>query len=132
MARDPEGLRFARTHEWIALEGNQAIIGISNHAQDQLGDVVYVEVPSVGQNVSAGAAFGVIESVKAASDLYSPLAGRVVEVNTKLADHPELVNQDPYGDGWMIKLEASGDAAAALSSLMSHQEYQGMLKTDAG
>jgi glycine cleavage system H protein len=131
MSRDPESLRFARTHEWVAVEGTQASVGISDHAQDQLGDVVYVELPDVGRSLSAGTAFGVVESVKAASDLYTPVEGRVTEVNARLAEQPEIVNQDPYGDGWMIRLEVGDGAVQALGALMSHHDYLEMIKAEA-
>ncbi len=101
---DLSSYRFAATHEWVKADGDTATVGISDHAQSQLGDVIFVELPAVGTAIDAGAKFGVIESVKAASDLYSPVGGTVAEVNTTLADTPELVNNDPYGDGWMLKL----------------------------
>ena len=101
---DASGKRFAETHEWVSTEGDTATVGISEYAQSQLGDVIYLELPSVGQQLEAGARLGVIESVKAASDLYSPLSGQVSEVNADLKDHPEYVNEDPYGKGWIIKL----------------------------
>jgi glycine cleavage system H protein len=99
---------YTRTHEWIALDGKQATVGITDFAQAQLGDVVFLELPSEGRKVAAGETFGVVESVKAASDLYSPVAGRITEVNTRLASNPELVNADPYGDGWILKVELTG------------------------
>jgi glycine cleavage system H protein len=101
---DLSGMRFAESHEWVRGEGDTATVGISEYAQSQLGDVIYLELPSVGQQLDAGARLGVIESVKAASDLYSPVGGEVTEVNQELKDHPEYVNQDPYGKGWIIKL----------------------------
>ena len=100
--------RYTKTHEWIAVDGKQATIGITDFAQAQLGDVVFLELPSTGRKLAARESFGVIESVKAASDLYSPVAGRITEVNEKLAANPELVNSDPYGDGWILKLELAG------------------------
>jgi glycine cleavage system H protein len=96
--------RFAATHEWVRVDGDTATVGITDHAQSQLGDVIFVELPSVGARVDAGAKFGVIESVKAASDLYSPVGGVVSEVNEALAETPELVNNDPYAGGWMLRL----------------------------
>jgi glycine cleavage system H protein len=101
---DASGKRFAETHEWVSTEGDTTTVGISEYAQSQLGDVIYLELPAVGQQLEAGARLGVIESVKAASDLYSPLSGQVSEVNADLKDHPEYVNEDPYGKGWIIKL----------------------------
>lgn len=103
---DLSGMRFAETHEWIKRDGDVATVGISEYAQSQLGDVIYLELPAVGQQLEAGARLGVIESVKAASDLYSPVGGEVSEVNQDLKDHPEYVNEDPYGKGWVIKLRA--------------------------
>jgi glycine cleavage system H protein len=101
---DLSGMRFSESHEWVKQEGDGATVGISDYAQSQLGDVIYLELPSVGQQLETGARLGVIESVKAASDLYSPIAGKVTEVNEDLKDHPEYVNQDPYGKGWIVKL----------------------------
>ena len=106
---DASGKRFAETHEWVSTEGGTATVGISEYAQSQLGDVIYLELPAVGQQLDAGARLGVIESVKAASDLYSPVGGEVSEVNQELKDHPEFVNEDPYGKGWVIKLRGVKD-----------------------
>jgi glycine cleavage system H protein len=106
---DLSGTRFAETHEWVKKEGETTTVGISEYAQSQLGDVIYLELPTVGQQLEVGARLGVIESVKAASDLYSPVGGEVSEVNQELKEHPEYVNQDPYGKGWVIKLRAVKD-----------------------
>ena len=106
---DLSGMRFAETHEWVRNDGDKATVGISQYAQSQLGDVIYLELPAVGQQLEAGARLGVIESVKAASDLYSPVGGEVAEVNQDLKDHPEYVNEDPYGKGWVIKLRGVKD-----------------------
>ncbi|TMC64106.1 MAG: glycine cleavage system protein GcvH [Chloroflexota bacterium] len=106
---DVSGMRFAETHEWVKMDGDTATVGISEYAQSQLGDVIYLELPAVGQPLDAGARLGVIESVKAASDLYSPVGGEVSEVNQDLKDHPEYVNEDPYGKGWVIKLRSVKD-----------------------
>ena len=106
---DLSGMRSAETHEWVKQDGETATVGISEYAQSQLGDVIYLELPAVGQQLDAGARLGVIESVKAASDLYSPVGGEVTEANAELKDHPEYVNQDPYGKGWIIKLRAVKD-----------------------
>ena len=106
---DLSGMRFAETHEWARKDADMATVGITEYAQSQLGDVIYLELPAVGQQLDAGARLGVIESVKAASDLYSPVGGEVTEVNGELKDHPEYVNQDPYGKGWIIKLRAVKD-----------------------
>jgi glycine cleavage system H protein len=102
-------MRFAETHEWVKQDGDTATVGISEYAQSQLGDVIYLELPAVGQQLESGARLGVIESVKAASDLYSPVGGEVSEVNQDLKDHPEFVNEDPYGKGWVIKLRGVKD-----------------------
>jgi glycine cleavage system H protein len=101
--------RYTKTHEWLTVDGKSVTVGITDFAQSQLGDVVFVELPSPGRKLEAGDAFGVIESVKAASDLYSPVPGRVTAVNDKLAAKPELVNSEPYGDGWLVKLELTGE-----------------------
>ena len=108
------GYRFSQTHEWVKESGSAATIGITEYAQSQLGDVVYVELPGPGTEISAGAKFGVVESVKAASDLYSPVAGKVVEANPQLAEKPELINQEPYGQGWMLKIELAGPVSGGL------------------
>src|SRR5205085_1223522 len=100
--------RYSPTHEWVRAEGETAVIGITDFAQAQLGDVVFLELPKKDAEMTAGTSFGVIESVKAASDLYSPVAGKVVEVNQRLTDNPELVNSDPYGEGWLIKVQLKG------------------------
>ena len=102
---DLSGYRFTKTHEWVLREGATATIGISDHAQEELGDVIFVELPEVGATLEPGQKFGVIESVKAASDLYVPVGGRVAAVNENLTSTPETVNRDPYGEGWMIRLD---------------------------
>ena len=108
----PTDLRYTRDHEWVRLDGDVATVGITQYAADQLGDIVFVELPDVGRTLEAAKAFGVVESVKAVSDLYAPLAGEVTEVNGALSGSPELVNSDPYGEGWMIKVKV-GDATPA-------------------
>jgi glycine cleavage system H protein len=100
--------KYTRTHEWITVDGEQATVGITDFAQSQLGDVVFLELPAAGTAVDKGASFGVIESVKAASDLYAPAAGEIVAVNDRLTGNPELVNSDPYGEGWLIRLRLTG------------------------
>jgi glycine cleavage system H protein len=100
--------KYTRTHEWITVDGEEAMVGITDYAQSQLGDVVFLELPAAGTTIGKGASFGVIESVKAASDLYAPAAGEIVAVNERLAGNPELVNSDPYGEGWLIKLRLAG------------------------
>ena len=107
--KTPSELKYIKSHEWIKIEGNTATIGISDYAQDSLGDVVYVELPDVGASFAAGAAFGAVESVKASSDLYVPAGGEVIEVNTAATEQTDLVNTDPYGNGWLIKITLSGD-----------------------
>ncbi len=121
----PQNLRYTEEHEWAKVEDGRVRVGITDYAQEQLGDVVYVELPDVGDSVSFMEPFGVIESVKAASDLFSPISGTVVEVNGRLEDEPELVNEDPYGEGWMIVVEA--DDLSELDKLMSPEEYEAML-----
>ena len=111
---DLSNYRFTASHEWVRAEGSTATVGISDHAQAQLGDVIFLELPAVGTAVKAGSKFGAIESVKAASDLYAPVGGTVTEVNTALTDHPELVNSDPYGDGWMLRLEGVTESGELL------------------
>ena len=105
MSTIPENLRYTKDHEWTRVEGSRATIGITDHAQEQLTDVVYVELPAVGKVVRAGDVLGTVESVKAVSEIFSPLSGKVVDVNHALEDAPEVVNKDPYGKGWMIILE---------------------------
>jgi glycine cleavage system H protein len=101
--------RYTKTHEWVAVDGKHATIGITDYAQSQLGDVVFLELPKTGRKLEIGETFGVVESVKAASDLFSPIAGRISEVNEKLASKPELINSDPFGEGWILKLDVTGD-----------------------
>lgn len=105
MASVPNGLHYTKEHEWVSIEDNIATIGITDFAQESLGDVTYIQLPKEGEQVSKNDPFGVVESVKAVSDLYSPVTGRVIEVNQPLLEAPELVNQDPYTDGWMLKVE---------------------------
>lgn len=118
----PEDLKYTREHEWVSIDGSVATIGITDHAQEQLGDVVFVELPSVGDRVEKADAFGVVESTKAVSDVYAPVSGEVTEVNDDLPDNPELLNEDPYGDGWMVKITL-GDKAD-LDDLMTADEYR--------
>ena len=106
--------RYTKTHEWVTVDGKTVTVGITDFAQSQLGDVVFLELPSSGRKLALRESFGVVESVKAASDLYAPVAGRVVEVNDMLTTKPELVNSDPYGEGWILKLELAGDLPADL------------------
>ena len=121
----PEELQYTRSHEWVRREGETATVGITDHAQDELGDVVFVELPEVGAAFDAGDSFGAVESVKAVSDLYAPVGGEVVEVNSALEDAPEKINEDPYGDGWILKLRAGGEG-----DLLSAQEYEQFLEQE--
>jgi glycine cleavage system H protein len=118
--KTPADLQYTRTHEWIRIEGDEGIVGITDYAQDALGDVVYVELPEVGARFEAGAAFGAVESVKAASDLYMPVAGEVIAVNDALVSQPEILNRDPYGEGWLIKIKV----APGVGALMSAEAYE--------
>ncbi len=117
----PSELKYSKEHEWVSVDGDTVVIGITDFAQDQLGEVVYVDLPSAGDSVSAGDTFGEIESVKSVSELYAPVTGEIVEVNDTLSDAPETVNQDPHGDGWMIKVRL--DDASEVNGLMSADEY---------
>jgi glycine cleavage system H protein len=120
--------RYTKTHEWIAVDGKTATIGITDFAQSQLGDVVFLELPTIGRKIGARESFGVVESVKAASDLYSPVAGRITEVNEKLSAKPELINSDPYGDGWILRLELAGDLP---TDLLDEGEYKKVTEASA-
>jgi glycine cleavage system H protein len=130
MATYPAELRYTREHEWAKVEGMRARVGITHYAQDQLGDVVFVELPKVGAKVAQMQTFGVVESVKAVSDLFAPVSGVVVEVNQELTQQPERVNRDPYGAGWLIVVELANPAEA--EKLMSAQQYEEFLKTAGG
>jgi glycine cleavage system H protein len=122
----PAGLRYTKEHEWIRVEGQQAYIGITDYAQQELGDVVYVELPEAGGTVRYMEPFGVVESVKAVSDLFSPVSGAVKQVNEELFNHPELVNSDPYGQGWMIQVEVG--EVSELDALMTAEQYEAYLQ----
>jgi glycine cleavage system H protein len=122
----PEELQYTKSHEWVRTEGDTATIGITDHAQDELGDIVYVELPEVGATLEAGDSFGTVESVKAVSDLYTPVGGEVVEVNESLGESPEKINEDPYGEGWMVKLHASETGAGLLSA----SDYEQLLEEE--
>lgn len=125
----PKDLRYYREHEWVAVEGDEALIGISHFAQDQLGEVVYVDLPPEGDEVSLGDTFGEIESVKSVSELYAPVSGRIVAVNEALSDTPETVNEDPYGEGWMIRVELSDPGQ--VDALMTAEEYEAFVAEEA-
>jgi glycine cleavage system H protein len=117
----PKNLKYTKTHEWVRVEGRDAVIGITDHAQHELTDIVYVEPPTVSDDVEAGKECAVVESVKAASDIYAPLSGEVIEANAELTDHPELVNQDPYGRGWLFKVRMSD--SSQLDDLLNPADY---------
>lgn len=121
---NPSDLKYTREHEWVRVEGDEAIVGITEFAQDQLGDIVYVELPRVGARVEQNKQFGVVESVKTASDLYAPLSGEVIAINEMLVDTPESVNDAPYQDGWMIRVRPSN--TAELAELLTADEYESL------
>lgn len=121
----PENLKYTKDHEWVAIDGNKATIGITHYAQHELGDIVYVDINTVGQKLAAEAIFGTVEAVKTVSDLFLPLAGTITEVNPALEANPELVNSDPYGEGWMVKMEI--DAGADLAKLLSAEQYNALI-----
>jgi glycine cleavage system H protein len=122
MASYPDDLYYTKDHEWIRVDGDRGTVGITDHAQNQLGDVVYVELPAVGSTYAGGDAFGSVESVKAVSELYLPVAGKVLEANAALTDRPELVNSDPHGEGWMVVVQL--DKPDDTSSLMRAADYE--------
>ena len=121
----PENLRYTEKHEWIRMEGKEAFVGITDYAQGELGDVVFVEIETLGEKLSKGEAFGTIEAVKTVSDLFMPASGEVLEINPMLNDKPEIVNKDPYGDGWMIRINVAD--AGELDSLLSPMDYKTMI-----
>jgi len=120
----PETYRYTKEHEWVLLEGNKATVGITDHAQHELGDIVFVDLPKIGVTVTKGQSFGSVESVKAVSDVYSPVSGTVNEANELLAKTPERLNEDPHGEAWLIKVELSANGSEEISSLMSADDYQ--------
>jgi glycine cleavage system H protein len=121
----PEELQYTRSHEWVRTEGDTATVGITDHAQEELGDIVFVELPEQGATFGPGDSFSTVESVKAVSDLYAPVGGEVVEVNEALIDSPEKINEDPYGDGWIVKLRISDEG-----DLLSASEYERLLEEE--
>ncbi len=121
----PESLRYTKDHEWLRAEGDEAVIGITDFAQHELGDIVYVEIETVGKELMTGNVFGTVEAVKTVSDLYLPLAGTITEVNPKLNSNPELVNTDPYGDGWMVRMKISNPSE--FEGLMDVTAYQNLV-----
>lgn len=129
MANTPEDLSYTKDHEWVRISGESATVGITDHAQQQLGDVVYVELPKVGDKFEAAEPFGSVESVKAVSEIYMPLSASVIAVNDTLNDKPEQVNEDPYGDGWMIRIKMNNPSEA--DALLSAVEYEDYIKEEA-
>ena len=130
MANVPEDLHYSKDHEWVRVDGDQAIIGITDYAQNSLGDVVYVELPKAEDQFAANEPFGSVESVKAVSEVFTPIAGTVVKINESLADEPETVNSDPYGVGWMIRLKMSNPGE--VDSLLTAAEYEDFTKAESG
>ena len=126
----PDNYRYSKEHEWVAVEGDVATIGITDHAQQELGDIVYVDLPQPGDAVAAGKSMGSVESVKAVSDIYSPITGEVTEINQALADAPEKVNEDPHGDAWMVKIKMA--KPEEINDLLSAADYQSYLDGSEG
>lgn len=124
----PEDLLYTETHEWVKKRGNQVTIGLTDYAQNQLKDIVFIEFPKVGSEFKKGDNLGVVESVKAAADIYSPVSGKVVEINLILKDNPQFINEDPYGKGWLVKMEIREDKE--LNDLLSSKSYQGTLSEE--
>lgn len=127
MNETPSDLRFLDSHEWVKVDDNTVIVGISDHAQNELGEVVFVELPAIGDEFVSGDEAAVVESVKAASEVYTPLSGEVIEVNEALEENPEFVNTSPYEDGWFFKLRVSDENLGSIDSLMTAEEYSSML-----
>jgi len=126
----PNDLKYSRSHEWVRVEGSEAVVGLTDYAQEELGDIVYIELPEEGGEVEKETAFGVVESVKATEDLFSPVSGKVVEVNSPLDDSPEMVNEDPYGDGWLIRLEMTDQDE--IKELMNAEQYHAYVEAESG
>ena len=126
----PKDLRYTKEHEWLKVEGSKGVIGITDFAQEQLGDVVFVEVPAVGTDLEQESTFGVVESVKTVSDLFAPISGKVAAVNKDLEANPELVNQDPFGKGWMIEIEMANPGQ--VDDMLSADEYEAFIKEQQG
>lgn len=119
----PEDLKYTKEHEWVRIEGNTGTVGVTDYAQGELGDIIYVDVTSIGNDVNAGDTFGTIEAVKTVSDMYAPANGKVTEFNSKVNDNPAIVNQDPYGEGWLVKMEITGGT----EGLLSAEEYKNLV-----
>ncbi|HKD39594.1 MAG TPA: glycine cleavage system protein GcvH [Myxococcaceae bacterium] len=130
MAEYPQNLKYTKEHEWARREGNSVVVGITAHAQEELGDVVYVELPKVGSTISAGTPFGVIESTKAVSELFAPISGKVAKVNDSLTNSPQTVNEDPYGAGWLIEVEPAD--GQQIDQLMNSADYEKLVKEKTG
>ncbi|NOJ97455.1 glycine cleavage system protein GcvH [Corallococcus sp. CA049B] len=126
MANIPKDLKYTREHEWARVSGKIVVVGITDHAQTTLGDIVYVELPKLGAQVTAGDSFGTVESVKAVSELFAPISGKIVKVNSDLTEEPETLNTDPYGDGWLVEVELSD--AGELSNLLDADAYEKLTK----
>ncbi len=122
----PEGLKYAKTHEWLKVEDNEGKVGITYYAQDRLGDITFVELPQVGAELTKGKSFGTVESFKAVSEFYAPVSGKVIQVNKELRDNPELINQDPYGQGWILVVEIA--SPAEMEELLSPSDYEQWVK----
>ena len=127
MSKYPSNLKYTKDHEWALIEGNKVTVGITDHAQSALGDIVYVDLPKAGRVLKKHETFGVVESIKAVSDLYSPVAGKVLEANTSLADDPGVINREPYGTAWMVKMEVTD--TSSLSDLMDAAAYEKLVAT---
>ena len=121
----PEGLKFTKDHEWVKVEGNTGTVGITDYAQGELGDIIYIDVTTVGSDVAVGDAFGTIEAVKTVSDMYAPVSGKITEFNSAVNDNPASINQDPYGAGWLVKIEMSNMADP--DNLLSPEEYKNLI-----
>ena len=121
----PEGLKYTEEHEWVKIEDNIATVGITDFAQGELGDIVYLEIDTLDSEIASNEVFGTVEAVKTVSDLFMPLGGKVIETNPELEDKPELVNEDPYGEGWIIKIDISD--ISEISSLLSYQDYKNLV-----
>jgi len=121
----PSNLKYTKEHEWIKVEGNTAFVGITDYAQSELGEIVFVEVETIGETLGEGEVFGTVEAVKTVSDLYLPVAGTILEFNVDLEDKPEMVNDDPYGNGWMVKIEVTDPSQ--IDSLLSATEYEALI-----
>lgn len=124
----PDNLKYTKDHEWVRLEGDVAVIGVTDYAQEQLGDIVFVELPDSGEELKEGETYGAVESVKSVSDCFSPVSGKIIDSNSSLQDNPERVNEDCYGEGWMIKVEV--DDQTAIDSLLSNEEYETYIKEE--